>query len=196
MKLIVGYILATHFLEKQKPRSISTDLVALGSKATHFAANRSQQADPIVAFWGVLYRELNLLNLTFIITMYFKSERKKKKNQISNNRAINIYTKFQSKNNTFLRLTFKVVNNNVLVEINIWPFCSQSMRQKILLIYFQILFCSFFPPLLCDFFKEIFRNFLSLIFLRMMSKLIIFISLECPSGFLEILFHNVFVPCH
>ena len=71
-KLDLGYIFATYFFEKQNPRSVSTDLVVFGSRTTHLAANKSQQADPLLAFCGILAGELNLLNFTFSVTIISK----------------------------------------------------------------------------------------------------------------------------
>ena len=39
--LNLGCIFPTYLLEKQKPMSVSTDLVEPGSKTTHLAANKS-----------------------------------------------------------------------------------------------------------------------------------------------------------
>ena len=51
-----------------------------------------------------------------------------------------------------------MLNNNVLFEINIWLFSFESMRQKILLVFFWILFC-FCLHYCLIFFEEILRNF-------------------------------------
>ena len=71
-KLDPGYIFETYVFEKQKPRSVSTDLLVFGSRTTDLAANKSQQADPLLAFCGILAGELNLLNFTFIVTIISK----------------------------------------------------------------------------------------------------------------------------
>ena len=55
-----------YFFENLSPMFVSIGFVTLGSSVTHLAEKTSNHAEPGVAFSGLLARELNLLDFTFI----------------------------------------------------------------------------------------------------------------------------------
>lgn len=163
--LDLAYILATCFFEKQKPKSVSTDLVALDCRTTDFAANRSQQA-----FYEIRVHELNLLILTFILVYLSYTEKKK---EISNNHSINIY--IISIKSFFYCFIFKVVMNNILIKTNIRPLCSKDVQKKIILRFLGIFF---FLRSRFDTFKRSLRIFSPLFSLQIMLKSTILVFLN------------------